>query len=96
MAASDTLYVWLWQEAMLSEGQTDGEGSKQKQRKKDSHTMGYMIHTVSVYEKLGQLLVMKIFEKKARVLNTSEHPCEIAPPSHFINKSIDNWLIKAT
>lgn len=74
---------------MLSEGQTDGEGSKQKQRKKDSHTMGYMIHTVSVYEKLGQLLVMKIFEKKARVLNTSEHPCEIAPPSHFINKSID-------
>lgn len=64
MAASDTLYVWLWQEAMLSEGQTDGEGSKQKQRKKDSHTMGYMIHTVSVYEKLGQLLVMKIFEKK--------------------------------
>lgn len=39
VAVRDTLYIWFWQEAMLSEGQTDGVGSKQKQRKKDSHTM---------------------------------------------------------
>lgn len=28
--------------------------------------MGYTIHTVSVYEKLGQLLVIKILEKKSQ------------------------------
>jgi len=77
-------------------GQTEGKGSKQKQReKKDSRTTSYTIHNVYVFEKLCQLLAMKILEKKAMVLNSSQHSCEIFPAPHFKNKWIDNLTHKS-
>lgn len=92
VAVRDALYVSFWQEAMLSEGQTEGKGSKQKQRgkKKDSQTTSYTIRNVYVFEKLCQLPAMKALERKAMVLNTSQCSCETVPAPRFKNKRINN------
>lgn len=79
---------------MLPEGQTEEEGSTQRQRKKGSHTKGHTIHAVYVCEKLCQLLVMKILEKKKKqwfriLLNTLVNS-PLLPA--FINKYIDNLI----
>lgn len=77
-------------------GQTEGKGSKQKQReKKDSRTTSYTIHNVYVFEKLCQLLAMKILEKKQWfwiVLNTLVK-YSLLPISKTSELTI--WLIKA-
>lgn len=67
-------------------GQNRSEGGK----KKDSQTTSHTIHNVYVFEKLCQLPAMKILERKAMVLNTSQCSCETVPAPRFKNKRIDN------
>jgi hypothetical protein len=96
VAVRDALYVCFWQEALLSEARLKERGqNRNRGEKKDSRTTSYTIHNVYVFEKLCQLLAMKILEKKQWfwiVLNTLVK-YSLLPISKTSELTI--WLIKA-